>query len=214
MSVRSKHSLRSDRASKRFPFRDGQVILASSSPRRHYLLGLVRIKHRVVNPAVREEDHAHDDPVKHVLRLSRLKALSVVPKVASGVVLGADTIVVHKGAILEKPRDKADARRMLRRLSGRWHQVYTGLALVDATTGKKVTGYERSLVMIRPMTDAEIDAYIATGEPMDKAGAYGIQGYGAAIVEKVKGCYFNVVGLPLVRLLYLLRELDAKLGGR
>jgi septum formation protein len=206
--------LRPDRASRRFPFCDRHIILASSSPRRHYLLNLVRMKHRVVRPAVREEDHAHGHPVKHVLRLSRLKALSVVPKARSGIVLGADTIVVHNGAILEKPQDRADARRMLRRLSGHWHRVYTGLALVDAATGEKVEGYERSLVKIRPMTDVEIDAYIATGEPLDKAGSYGIQGYGAAIVEKVNGCYFNVVGLPLVRLLYLLRELEEKIGGR
>ncbi|HVP56686.1 MAG TPA: Maf family protein [bacterium] len=197
-----------DRADKPFPFYDGRIILASSSPRRHYLLDLVQLKHRVVEPTVREEDHAHEDPAKHVLRLSQLKALSVAPRVRSGIILGADTIVVLEGAILGKPRNEADARRMLRELSGRWHQVYTGLALVDAATGRKVAGYERSFVKIRRLADREIDAYIATGEPMDKAGAYGIQGYGAAVVEKVRGCYFNVVGLPLVRLLRLLRSLE------
>jgi septum formation protein len=197
---------------KPFPFFDKDIILASSSPRRRYLLGLVRIKHSVVAPQVREEDHAHENPVKHVLRLSRLKALSVRHEVKKGIILGADTIVVLDGDILEKPTDRADARRMLRMLAGRWHQVYTGLALVDAVSGKKVEGYERSLVKIRRMTDTEIGAYIATGEPMDKAGSYGIQGYGAAIVEKVNGCYFNVVGLPLVRLLYLMRDLEKKIG--
>lgn len=202
--------MRPDRASKRFPFCDSEIVLASSSPRRRYLLGLVRIRHRVIKPCVREEDHAHEDPVKHVVRLARLKALSVKPRVKSGLILGADTIVVHGGDILEKPEDKADARRMLRRLSGRWHQVYTGLALVDAASGRKAEGYERSLVKIRRLSDAEIDAYIATGEPMDKAGSYGIQGYGAAIVEKVRGCYFNVVGLPIVRLLYLARSLEKR----
>ncbi len=197
---------------KRFPFFDKEIVLASSSPRRRYLLGLVRIKHSVVTPRVREEDHAHENPVKHVLRLSRLKALSVRREVREGIILGADTIVVLDGDILEKPTGRADARRMLRRLTGRWHQVYTGLALVDAASGKRVEGYERSLVKIRRMTDTEIDAYIATGEPMDKAGSYGIQGHGAAIVEKVNGCYFNVVGLPLVRLLYLMRDLEKKIG--
>ena len=192
---------------KRFPFFDDEIILASSSPRRSFLLGLVRIKHKVVVPRVREEDHAHEDPVKHVLRLAGLKAHSARGRVKRGIILGADTIVVMEGDILGKPRNKRDAKRMLRRLSGQWHTVYTGLAVVDAANGMETMGYERSLVKIRKMTDVEIDAYIATGEPMDKAGSYGIQGYGAAIVEKVRGCYFNVVGLPLVKLLYLVRAL-------
>jgi nucleoside triphosphate pyrophosphatase len=208
MSGHRRRSLGPDPARSRFPFYSRPIILASSSPRRHYLLQLVRMRHRVVKPSVREEDHAHDDPVKHVLRLSRLKALSVASKISSGIILGADTIVVHRGEILEKPCDRADARRMLKRLSGHWHQVYTGLALVDASSGRRVGGYELSSVKIRHLGDDEIDAYIATGEPMDKAGSYGIQGYGAAIVEKVRGCYFNVVGLPLVRLLVLLRSLE------
>ncbi|MFH1219534.1 MAG: Maf family protein [Candidatus Eisenbacteria bacterium] len=193
---------------KPFPFFDKRIILASQSPRRRYLLGLVGIRHKVIVPRLREEDHAHENPVKHVLRLASLKARSVRPEVARGIILGADTIVVLDKDILEKPRNKADAKRMLRRLAGHWHQVYTGLALIDAATGSEVRGYERSLVKIRRMTGSEIDAYIATEEPMDKAGSYGIQGYGAAIVEKVNGCYFNVVGLPLVRLLYLVRELE------
>jgi septum formation protein len=193
---------------KPFPFFDKRIVLASQSPRRRYLLGLVGIRHKVIVPRLREEDHAHENPVKHVLRLASLKARSVRPEVARGIILGADTIVVLDKDILEKPRNKQDAKRMLRRLAGHWHQVYTGLALIDAATGSEVRGYERSLVKIRRMTGSEIDAYIATEEPMDKAGSYGIQGYGAAIVEKVNGCYFNVVGLPLVRLLYLVRELE------
>jgi len=205
--ARKRQPLGPDRALKQFPFHDGEIILASRSPRRRYLLALVQIKHRVVTPRLKEADHAHEDPVKHVLRLARLKALSVRSRVKRGVILGADTVVVHRGDILEKPAGKRDAHRMLRRLAGHWHQVYTGLALVDAASGNRVEGYERSLVKIRRMTAGEIDAYIATGEPMDKAGSYGIQGYGAAIVEQVRGCYFNVVGLPLVRLLRLIREL-------
>jgi septum formation protein len=198
---------------KRFPFSQQTLVLASSSPRRHFLLDLVRIPHRVVVPRVREEDHAHENPVKHVRRLARLKALSVRRQVKQGIILGADTVVVLGGDILEKPQDRDDAARMLKRLTGHWHQVYTGLALVDAASGREVWGHERSLVKIRRMTASEIDAYIATGEPMDKAGAYGIQGYGAAIVEKVNGCYFNVVGLPIVKMLYLLRDLEKQTGG-
>jgi septum formation protein len=195
---------------KRFPFFDDPLVLASSSPRRRYLLGLVGIRHRVIVPRVKEEDHAHEDPVKHVMRLAGLKAHSVRGRARRGIILGADTIVLLDGAILGKPRSKAEAKRMLRRLSGRWHTVYTGLAVVDAATGKTVEGVEQSRVRIRKMADAEIEAYIATGEPMDKAGAYGIQGYGAAIVEQVRGCYFNVVGLPMVRLLRLVRELKRR----
>jgi septum formation protein len=196
---------------KPFPFFDDRIVLASSSPRRRYLLGLVGIRHRVVVPRVREEDHAHENPAKHVLRLASLKAHSVRGRVKGGIILGADTIVVLEGDILGKPRNKTDARRMLRRLAGKWHTVYTGLAVVDAATGTEASGCEKSQVMIRRMTDAEIEAYIGTGEPMDKAGSYGIQGYGAAIVGRIRGCYFNVVGLPLVRMLYLVRDLKKML---
>jgi septum formation protein len=206
--------LRSTVRAKPFPFFDDRIVLASSSPRRRYLLGLVGIRHRVVAPRIREEDHAHEDPVEHVLRLASLKARSVMGRVERGIILGADTVVVADGEILEKPRNRADAERMLRMLAGRWHTVYTGLAVVDAASGTEAAGCERSSVRIRPMTVSEIDAYIATGEPMDKAGSYGIQGYGAAIVEQVRGCYFNVVGLPLVRLLFLVRELKRALDDR
>ena len=198
---------------KPFPFSDRKLILASSSPRRRYLLRLIRLKHVVTEPDLREEEHADDDPVKHVLGLSRLKALSVRDKAKDGFILGADTIVVLDGDILEKPGSEAEAKGMLARLAGRTHHVYTGLALIDAATGKEAGGYEKSGVRIREMTPEEIEAYVATGEPMDKAGSYGIQGYGAAIVERVEGCYFNVVGLPVVRLLKLIRELDSICGG-
>jgi septum formation protein len=201
-------------AAKPFPFSDKKIILASSSPRRTYLLRLIRLRHTVAEPRVRESDHQHRDPVRQVLRLSKLKALSVRPDFNSGYILGADTVVVLDGRILGKPRNRVEAKSMLRRLAGRLHHVYTGLTLVDAATGKEVAGCEKTQVKIRVMTDQEIDSYIGTGEPMDKAGSYGIQGYGAAIVEKVNGCYFNVVGLPIVRLLRLIRELDRSCGGR
>jgi septum formation protein len=171
------------------------------------------LPHEVTEPDVREEDHAEDDPVEHVLRLSRLKALSVREGYRRGYILGADTIVVLDGEILGKPRDEAGARAMLTSLAGRVHAVYTGLSLIDASGGLEVQGYEKTDVRIRRMEPWEIESYIATGEPMDKAGSYGIQGYGAGIVERVDGCYFNVVGLPIVKLLYLIRELDSISGG-
>ena len=198
---------------KPFPFSDRKLILASSSPRRRYLLRLIHLRHVVVQPSVREDEHGDDDPVKHVLGLSRLKALSVRDKFHDGYILGADTIVVLDGGILEKPVSEPEARVMLTRLAGRIHHVYTGLPLIDAATGHEAGGFEKTGVTIREMSAGEIDAYIATGEPMDKAGSYGIQGYGAAIVERVEGCYFNVVGLPVVRLLKLIRELDRICGG-
>ena len=200
--------------SKRFPFFDQEIALASSSPRRRYLLRLVRIKHRVIHPKIREENHSDEDPVCHVLRLSRLKAMSVLREIKGGIILGADTIVVFGARILGKPADRSEARLTLRRLAGRWHQVYTGLTLIDSGSGKQAQGFERTRVKIRRLTDDEIDAYVRTREPMDKAGSYGIQGYGAGIVEKVDGCYFNVVGLPIVRLLYLTRDLERICGGR
>lgn len=196
-----------------FPFFDRPLVLASASPRRRFLLELVGFEFEVVEPSVNEDDHADEDPVTHVLRLSDLKARSVARGLDSGLVVGGDTIVVLGEEILGKPRDENEAFGMLRRICGEWHVVYTGLAVVDAASGRAASGYETTRVKIRKMSPREIRAYIATGEPMDKAGSYGIQGYGAAIVEAVEGCYFNVVGLPLVRLLSLLRQLDGQSGG-
>lgn len=198
---------------KSFPFSSHKIILASSSPRRRYLLRLIRMPHIVVDPRVDEENHLNGDPIRHVLSLSKLKAISVKQEFKEGYILGADTIVVLDGKILGKPENPGEAKAMLKRLSGRKHEVYTGLTLIDAASGKQVQGYERSVVKIRRMTPQEIRSYVATGEPLDKAGSYGIQGYGAAIVERIEGCYFNVVGLPIVRLLMLLRELDKVCGG-
>lgn len=196
-----------------FPFFDRPLVLASASPRRRFLLELVGFEFEVVEPSVNEDDHADEDPVTHVLRLSDLKARSVARGLDSGLVVGGDTIVVLGEEILGKPRDENEAFGMLKRICGEWHVVYTGLAVVDAASGRAASGYETTRVKIRKMSPREIRAYIATGEPMDKAGSYGIQGYGAAIVEAVEGCYFNVVGLPLVRLLSLLRQLDGQSGG-
>jgi septum formation protein len=195
-----------------FPFTRRHLILASSSPRRRYLLRLIRIPHEVVEPRVSEDEHTDDDPVRHVLNLANLKAESVRGDYEDGYILGADTIVVLDGTILGKPAGVEEAREMLTGLAGRVHEVYTGLSLIDAAGRGATRGYERTLVKIREMARWEIDAYIETGEPMDKAGSYGIQGYGAGIVESVIGCYFNVVGLPIVRLLRLIRDLD-RIGG-
>lgn len=174
---------------------------------------LVKIPHTVVQPQLDGENSAEHDPVRHVLDLSFRKASSVLDRFSEGYVLGADTVVVLDREILGKPQYAAEARAMLRRLAGRRHEVYTGLTLIDAATRKHVQGYEKSIVKIRNLKPSEIDAYVESGEPLDKAGSYGIQGFGAAIVERIEGCYFNVVGLPIVRLLALIRELDTLCGG-
>jgi septum formation protein len=142
-----------------------------------------------------------ETPAEHVARLSLLKAREVAAKVGKGTVIGADTVVVLDGDIMGKPVSEDDAFAMLSRLQGRTHTVYTGFALHDAESGRETSGFETTEVTIRPMDPGLIRDYIATGEPLDKAGAYGIQGYGAVLVPAIHGCYFNVMGLPLSRLM-------------
>lgn len=185
-----------------------RVILASASPRRRELLTLVGIPHEV-RPADIDESVLPDEaPIPHAERLARAKAHALAETVEHAVVIAADTIVVVDGDILGKPRDTAHAAEMLRRLSGREHTVYTAVAVArDAHTESAVEGV---LVTFRALTDDEIEAYIATGEPMDKAGAYGIQGYGATIVERVDGDYFSVMGLGLRRVVELLERVGVR----
>ena len=147
---------------------------------------------------------AGEIPHEHAERLARAKAAQVSSTRPEALVIGSDTIVVVDGAVLGKPRDAGDARRMLSMLSGRSHTVMTAVAV--AHEGKMVSGVEHVDVTFMPLDDDAIDRYIATGEPMDKAGAYGIQGYGATIVRRIDGDYFAVMGLALVRLVALMRE--------
>jgi septum formation protein len=177
------------------------LILASASPRRRELLKQTGFTFEVRPAHVNEDPYPDEDPVAYVVRLARHKAQSVLAEISSdapaqsAVVLGADTTVTLDGHILAKPEDAADAARMLRMLSGRTHRVITGVAVASAT-GTEVAA-EITGVQFLTLTDEEIDAYIATGEPMDKAGAYGIQGYAAKWIPRIEGCYSNVVGLPL-----------------
>lgn len=181
------------------------VILASASPRRHDILNLVGIAHTVRPADVNESRFAGEIAVLHAERLARSKALVVAQQEPSALVIGADTIVVVDDEVLGKPAHEADAHRMLRMLSGRTHTVVTAVAAV--LDGEIVSSVEEVKVTFRDLTDPEIADYIATREPMDKAGAYGIQGFGAMIVERVEGDYFAVMGLALVRLVSLMREL-------
>jgi septum formation protein len=179
------------------------VILASSSPRRRELLRLIGISHDVRPADIDETYPPGERPRDHAERLAREKALAI--DAPDAVVIGSDTIVVLDGEVLGKPRDREQATAMLRRLSGRSHVVMTGVAI---RWGDRIaSAVEEVGVTFRDLSDVEIDRYIDTGEPMDKAGAYGIQGYGATIVQRVDGDYFAVMGLALNRLVCLMREL-------
>jgi septum formation protein len=188
--------------------RDDELILASASPRRVELLTQVGIPFRQVVSEVNEDLHDPADPDEHVRALSRRKAEDVAKGLSSGIILGADTVVVLDEHILGKPTGEKGASEMLRMLSGRTHQVYTGLTLIDAARDRSVSHVEITEVTFRELTDDEIADYVATREPLDKAGAYGIQGRGALLVSGVKGCYCNVVGLPLVGLVGLIKRLE------
>jgi septum formation protein len=176
------------------------LTLASSSPRRRQLLEMLGIPVQVVPSNIPEVRRSLETPVDYVERLAREKALSV----PGDLVLGADTTVVVRDAVLEKPADAADALRMLKRLQGRTHQVVTSVALVSRESVHQATDVTN--VTFRRVDDDFLEAYVATGEPMDKAGAYGIQGYGAALIERIEGDFFSVMGLPVRLVLNLMRE--------
>lgn len=174
-----------------------KLILASTSPRRKELLQTLGLSFAILTSDADETTEAGLSPREIVEELAVRKASAVASRLTEGIVLGADTIVVLDGQVLGKPVDEADACRMLSSLQGREHTVYSGVALIDAETGRREVSHSRTQVRIRPLTDAEIKAYIATKEPMDKAGSYAIQGIGATLVEGISGDYFTVVGLPL-----------------
>ena len=186
------------------------LILASASPRRRELLEGLGLSFEI-RPARGEERPTPGlSGAETAKALSRAKCAEVAAAAAAeDIIIAADTVVVLDGAILGKPRDTADAKRMLTALSGREHWVYTGVTV--ARGGETIAQAEGTAVHFRPLTEREIDAYIATGEPMDKAGAYGIQGRAALFVESIHGDYFNVVGLPLCRLGEMLKELGVSL---
>lgn len=189
-----------------------RVVLASQSPRRRELLTLVGIVHDVQPADIDETVGADEAPVPHCERLAREKAMLVATRNPEALVIGSDTIVVIDGQILGKPASPDDAVRMLTTLAGRTHTVFTAVAVCYG--GETRASVEAVSVTFRPLSEALIRAYVATGEPMDKAGAYGIQGYGATIVERIDGDYFAVMGLPLGRMITLIRDagLDYRFG--
>ncbi len=189
------------------------IILASNSPRRRELLERIGIREfHIVSPDVDESVEAGLSPADMVERLSRRKAQAVAGRVPAGsLVIAADTVVALDGAVLGKPRSEADAFAMLSALSGREHHVYTGVTVVRGD--RALTEHEETAVAFRDVGPEEIRAYVATGEPMDKAGAYGIQGRGALLVSGIRGDYCNVMGLPVFRLGRMLGEFGVDLLG-
>ncbi len=180
-----------------------RLVLASTSPRRAEILRAVGWPFEVGAANVDEAMEAQETAVAYVERLARVKAERVAIARQSEVVLGADTVVVVDDLVLGKPRDEGDAHRMLRSLSGRWHDVLTGVALVCVGDKRSVVAHEKTRVRFAAMSNGEINWYVSTGESMDKAGAYAVQGRAALFIEAIEGDYWNVVGLP-VRLVYRL----------
>ena len=186
------------------------LILASASPRRAELLRHAAIAFSVEPAHVREQPFQNESPLDYAKRLARDKARAVYARHPDSTVLGADTVVVVDEHLLEKPADERDASRMLRLLSGRSHQVITGVCLV--APGFERTEAEVTQVVFSPLSEDEIAFYVQTDEPLDKAGAYAIQGIASRWVERIEGCYFNVVGLPLPRVYRMLRAAQAATG--
>jgi septum formation protein len=186
--------------------RSPRLVLASASPRRSQLMQEIGLKFDVIPSQVAEGGISAGRPEELVMLLAHAKAADVAKRLKAGIVIGADTIVVADGQVLGKPVDSADAAKMLRALSGREHQVYSGVALIDAGSGRSLTDYEVTAVRFRQLSEASIERYVATGEPMDKAGAYAIQGLGSLLVTGIRGDYNCVVGLPLGKLAIMLSE--------
>lgn len=191
-----------------------KFILASASPRRAELLKQVGLEFEIIPSNIEEIINYDESPSEIVKKLSEQKAFDVAKRISTSdeckYVIGADTIVVSD-KILGKPASREDALNMLNMLSGKKHKVITGVTVVNARTLEKICDFEETSVFMRELSASEVDSYINTGEPFDKAGGYGIQGMGALLIDKIEGCYFNVVGLPLTKLSKMLKYFNIRL---
>jgi septum formation protein len=183
------------------------IVLASGSPRRRDLLEALGIEYEVVVSRYHEDNELKSYPSRVVMTHAQRKVQDVAPRVKRGVVVGADTLVYYQRRIFGKPRDLQEARDMLRTLQGRTHAVYTGLALYDVTQDKLAVDYVRTRVVMRALDASEIERYFQLVDPLDKAGAYAIQEAAGVIIERVEGCYYNVIGFPVAKLDEMLRGL-------
>ena len=179
------------------------LILASGSPRRRELLDLMGLTYTVETPDVDESFSGR--PSETVMEISRRKAAAVAARHSDSIIIAADTLVFADGA-LGKPHTPERAKEMLRSLAGNWHHVYTGITVINTRSGRILRNVDKTRVHLVPMTEQEIDAYVATGEPLDKVGAYGIQGMGGMFVDRIDGSYSNVVGLPMSMLRTMLAQ--------
>jgi septum formation protein len=185
-----------------------RLVLASSSPRREKLFRKLNLDFNIISPNIVEKRTTGESPTEYVLRISQEKALAVAAMLEQKhIVIGADTIVVCDGDILGKPEDEGEAKSMLMRLSGRYHQVMTGLSIVKSKREILHTEYVTSMVKFKSLGQDEIEEYVNTKEPLDKAGGYAAQGFGAPMIEEIQGSFTNVVGLPLVNLSNALKNL-------
>lgn len=183
-----------------------RLVLASSSPRREELMEMLGLSFTIVPSKIDEGEYTGLKPVDLVRELARAKAEGVAKLVENSIVVGSDTIVVLNGELMGKPVNNLHAVKMLKRMQNRQHTVITGLAVCDSESEKISVDYDKTEVYMLPMSDADINFYVNTGEPMDKAGAYGIQGIGGAFIEKIVGSYFTVMGLSIHKLAIMLRE--------
>lgn len=182
------------------------IILASGSPRRQELLTNLGLDFKVIVSDVDESMGENMLPAQLVEKLAERKASAVAAEFSGeGLVIGADTIVILGNKLMGKPQDRSDAIEMLRELQGRSHEVFTGVAVIDVATGQSVVTHQATAVRFKPMTMEQIERYVDTGEPMDKAGAYAVQGKASIFIDSIRGCYFNVVGLPVAKLADALR---------
>ncbi len=184
-----------------------RVILASSSPRRADLLSQIGLTFEIYPSDIEEPTfNGSITPASATQQLASMKAKSVAERYTEGVIIGADTLVAYKNELIGKPDNPEHARSILKKLSGKKHKVVTGVCLINVELSKEITWNEVTKVYFRELTPVEIEEYVNCGEPLDKAGAYGIQGRGAAFVNRIEGCYFNVVGLPLASLIEQLSD--------
>lgn len=196
--------------------RDSRLLLASQSPRRRELLALLGLPFGLTTPNVAEIPHEDEPPATSAVRFGQAKARAALAQLGEQrdhgiIIIACDTVVAHKGQLLGKPRDAVEATAMLRRLRGQTHAVYSAVTLLEATGRRTVNDLAQTELVMRLYTDAELDAYIASGDPLDKAGAYGIQNVDFHPVTELQGCYANVMGLPLCHLVRCLRAFGVEL---
>ncbi|MDP2947790.1 MAG: Maf family protein [Nanoarchaeota archaeon] len=183
-----------------------KIILASASPRRKQIMEMMGVKYETISPNYDEDNSVNLTPKETVMLFAREKAMNVAKR-SDGIVIGADTIIFFKDKKIGKPKDKEEAFRILKMLSGKMHEVYSGISIINTKTGEEINDFEITEVKFKELSDEEIIKYIETNEPMDKSGSYAIQGYASVFVEKINGCYYNVMGLPVNKLVSNLNKL-------